>query len=372
MPNLSPLKTAANANTPPPRTPAAQAAPAEFGFLDGAADASGFAAALDLACGPLCIDDAALVNVDGLAPPAIGEAGDKAGAALDPAQLDLSALLPGWPPAISPPLPAPAAAPASDPTKGRGTPADAALAAAESRTTREWRHDLHAAAFAAREATAGPATPGGEHERRSADAPATPAATTEPLLPLPALHAAKHAAENITPIVIAALAQAPAAPTMASAHSAAPTAQMLEARITVPLDSPAFAPALATQVSWLAGEGVQQARLTLNPAEMGPLTVKIVLEGTQARIDFSAELAGTRGAIEASLPTLAAALNDQGLTLAGGGVFDGQGRHGAAREREAQAPQQGPAGNATAARSTPRTSSNAAQHNARGLVDLVA
>ena len=62
---------------------------------------------------------------------------------------------------------------------------------------------------------------------------------------------------------------------------------------------------------------------------MGPVTVKIVLDGNQARVDFSADMATTRSAIEASLPALAAALHDSGLTLTGGGVFDGQPRHGA-------------------------------------------
>jgi flagellar hook-length control protein FliK len=50
--------------------------------------------------------------------------------------------------------------------------------------------------------------------------------------------------------------------------------------------------------------------------------VRITLDGTRAHVEFSADLAATRAAIESSLPELAASLRDSGLTLAGGGVFD--------------------------------------------------
>ena len=82
-----------------------------------------------------------------------------------------------------------------------------------------------------------------------------------------------------------------------------------------------FAPAIAAQVTILARDGVHEAQLHLNPAETGPIAVRIEVVAAQAHIDFSAEQAATRSAIEASLPDLAAALRDAGLTLAGGGVF---------------------------------------------------
>jgi flagellar hook-length control protein FliK len=90
--------------------------------------------------------------------------------------------------------------------------------------------------------------------------------------------------------------------------------------VPVPLDSPDFAQAFGVQVSVLARDGVQEARLHLNPAEMGPVSVQIAMDGERARIDFGAQAAATRAAIEASLPELAAALREAGLTLSGGGV----------------------------------------------------
>ena len=96
--------------------------------------------------------------------------------------------------------------------------------------------------------------------------------------------------------------------------------------IAAPVESPEFAQALGAQLSMLTRDGVQEAELHLNPADMGPVSVQIVMDGTQARIDFGADLAATRQAIEASLPALASALRDAGFTLAGGGVSQQSGQ----------------------------------------------
>lgn len=146
----------------------------------------------------------------------------------------------------------------------------------------------------------------------------------------------------------------------------------LSVQIDAPVDSPLFAPVLGSQLSLLARDGVRSALLQLHPAEMGPISVEIALDGNAAHIDFQALRADTRGLIEASLPALAGALQDAGLTLAGGGVFE----QAPGRQPQAQA-EQGPG-----ARQTGRTDTGATgQHDAppqarrpapRGLVDLVA
>ncbi len=87
-----------------------------------------------------------------------------------------------------------------------------------------------------------------------------------------------------------------------------------------PVSAPDFAQTLGAQLSVLARDGVQQAELHLNPADMGPVSVHITMDGTQARIDFGADVAATRQVIEAGMPELASALADAGFTLAGGGV----------------------------------------------------
>lgn len=90
--------------------------------------------------------------------------------------------------------------------------------------------------------------------------------------------------------------------------------------VATPVQSPEFSQVLATHVSVLARDGVQEASLQLNPAELGPISVHIAMDGAQARVEFAVDSAVTRQAIEAGLPELASALREAGLTLSGGGV----------------------------------------------------
>ena len=114
------------------------------------------------------------------------------------------------------------------------------------------------------------------------------------------------------------------------AVAAAPRDIAAPASVSIPtrVDAPDFAQVLGMQMSVLAKDGVQRAELHLNPADMGPVSVQIVMDGTQARVDFGADVAATRHAIEAGLPELASALRDAGFTLAGGGVSQHSGSRG--------------------------------------------
>ena len=97
-----------------------------------------------------------------------------------------------------------------------------------------------------------------------------------------------------------------------------------QASIPVPLNAPDFSQKLADQVSlWVrqAGQdGPMTAELHLNPAEMGPINVKISMDGSAAHVDFAAAALETRQAIEASLSALSTSLNEVGISLSGGGV----------------------------------------------------
>lgn len=116
----------------------------------------------------------------------------------------------------------------------------------------------------------------------------------------------------------AAAAWAPVSGAGGMADAPAP----VQVSLDTPVNRPEFRDELAAQVSSFAHGGIQEAVLTLNPAEMGPITVQIVLDGTQATVDFQALQPATRELIEASLPALASALHGEGLTLSGGSVGD--------------------------------------------------
>lgn len=110
------------------------------------------------------------------------------------------------------------------------------------------------------------------------------------------------------------------ATTLAQLSGSSAASAPVEVALATPMNAPEFAQALGAQVSLLVADGVQRAELHLNPADMGPVSIEITLDGTQAQVDFGADLASTRHAIEAGLPALASALQDAGFTLHGGGV----------------------------------------------------
>lgn len=222
-------------------------------------------------------------------------------------------LLPGHPPATG-------AAPSHDTAMDAATDdaAGSALQATEGRGAAAARSATQRHGEAAERATLNRAedTTARNTEDSAGPASAAARAASEPGFVLPA---------SPEPSAAAA-ASAAAAPATTAATTAAADAPVA-ASVPVPMESPDFAEAFGVQVSLLARDGVQEAELHLNPAEMGPVSVQIVLDGERARIDFGAQAAATRAAIEASLPELAAALRDAGLTLAGGGVS----QHGAGR-----------------------------------------
>lgn len=156
----------------------------------------------------------------------------------------------------------------------------------------------------------------------------------------------------------------------ATVAAAAPaTAAPAEATLTAHPSSAAFGPQLGATLSTFVRQGIEHARLQLNPAEMGPVQVQIQLDGANAQILLGADNALTRQALEQSLPLLAGTLREAGLTLAGGGVFE-QARQGGG-EPGGERGDAGPAGRrdtlgepAEAPARTPLRS--------RGVVDLVA
>lgn len=118
----------------------------------------------------------------------------------------------------------------------------------------------------------------------------------------------------------------PGAPTASAlrAHASlnAPGADVpFQAQLSAALNSPEFAPALGVQLSTLTRNGIAEARLHLNPAELGPIAVQIELDGRSAQVVLSASHADTRQALEQAMPQLASALRDAGFTMTGGGVF---------------------------------------------------
>lgn len=165
----------------------------------------------------------------------------------------------------------------------------------------------------------------------------------------------------------AALAHPGAALSRAGDSPALPTAT-----VSTAVTDPGFQEALATQVSVFARGGLSKAELHLNPAELGPVSVQITMQGDQARVDFGADRAQTRQAIEAGWAALAASLQDAGFTLSGGGVSEQAGRQAAEQQAAAQTGRSSRATTTLAADDLPATSIVAARPRAGAALDLYA
>ncbi|MCR9104321.1 MAG: flagellar hook-length control protein FliK [Gammaproteobacteria bacterium] len=85
---------------------------------------------------------------------------------------------------------------------------------------------------------------------------------------------------------------------------------------------PAFNTELAGRVSVLLRDGLSEARLQLNPPELGRLDIKISTDGDQTRVSFLVQGAETRDVIEQAMPRLRELLEQSGLQLSRFDVAD--------------------------------------------------
>ena len=95
-----------------------------------------------------------------------------------------------------------------------------------------------------------------------------------------------------------------------------------QATLPMPPQAPTFAPALGHQIDvWMKG-GVQHAEVQLSPQDLGPIRVKIEMQGDQTRVHMSADVQSTRDALQQAMPQLSEQLGQVGISLTGGGVSD--------------------------------------------------
>ncbi len=85
--------------------------------------------------------------------------------------------------------------------------------------------------------------------------------------------------------------------------------------VATPVLDPAWAEAIQDRVLMLAGRNIQIAEIRLNPAELGPLHVRISIDDNSVNVAFSAAHAVTREALEIALPRLKEALSESGMSL---------------------------------------------------------
>jgi flagellar hook-length control protein FliK len=163
-----------------------------------------------------------------------------------------------------------------------------------------------------------PAAPAGEAPVRVVGAPVVTApAATAPAAAPPQL------AQPILPASVAGVGTATPADTARPGH-------MPDVAIDAPPGSPQFGPQLGERLLWLVRDGIHEARLQLNPRELGPVEVRLSVGDGAAQVSFSAQHAGTAAAVQQSLPQLRDLLAQQGLQLGQASVFHQPAGDGAA------------------------------------------
>lgn len=167
---------------------------------------------------------------------------------------------------------------------------------------------------------------------------------------------------------LASLGPAGGAPSAPAAPAEATPAQ---ATLAPPPGSAAFPAALGAQLNTWLKDGVQYATLELNPQDMGPIDVRIALQGGRTEVQLGADVAATRAALAEALPQLAELFSDVGLSLAGGSVSEQTGQHARQGQAEGQRAFALPAWLAPA-REGAQAGATAPRPAQRGLIDLVA
>jgi flagellar hook-length control protein FliK len=106
----------------------------------------------------------------------------------------------------------------------------------------------------------------------------------------------------------AGAAQVSANPTTSIDAPATPTLN-----VAAGVETPEFGQGVANHVSWMVDNNLNGAKLQVNPPQLGPIEVRIAVQGDHAQVWLMSHSAVTRDALEASSPKLREMLGAQGF-----------------------------------------------------------
>ncbi|MCG5499525.1 flagellar hook-length control protein FliK [Ectothiorhodospira lacustris] len=99
------------------------------------------------------------------------------------------------------------------------------------------------------------------------------------------------------------------------AQSLVPNSPLRALDLDVPMTRPNWGQAVGSRVLWMVNQNMQGAELRLNPPHLGPLEVRISMEGDRANIQFLAHHPQAREALDAAMPRLREMFSESGLLL---------------------------------------------------------
>ncbi len=106
------------------------------------------------------------------------------------------------------------------------------------------------------------------------------------------------------------VATPPAVQSSISAPSGLPTITL-----GTPLNQSGWDQALGERIQWMVSNKLQGARIRLNPANLGPMEVRIQVQNEQASVQFTSAHGVVREALEAALPRLRDMFDASGVEL---------------------------------------------------------
>lgn len=95
---------------------------------------------------------------------------------------------------------------------------------------------------------------------------------------------------------------------------------LLSTAISANVGSPNWSQQMTQQVAYMVKGGIQQAEIKLNPANLGPMEIKLSISDDKASVNFVTQHASVRDALDSALPRLKEMLEQQGLNLADANV----------------------------------------------------
>ena len=102
-------------------------------------------------------------------------------------------------------------------------------------------------------------------------------------------------------------------PSVQGSSSATPALATLS--VNTPLAQGNWDQALGERIQWMVSQKMQGAQIRLNPAQLGPMEVRIQVHNDQASIQFSSAHSMVREALEAALPRLRDMFDASGVEL---------------------------------------------------------
>ena len=118
--------------------------------------------------------------------------------------------------------------------------------------------------------------------------------------------------------------------------------------LPVSTNAPAFREAFASRILWMVKDGVQMASLRLNPPQLGAVNIQIVVNQSEAVVNFVVQTDPARDAIEQALPQLRNLLGQSGLNLGGAQVSSQHAQTGQGSNEQSESSQPKPDDSATA------------------------